>query len=84
VTEQEPAPAIARVDPITEHDPDAVNVSSRPEDVVALTSNGGSPYVIGRSCPNVMVCTGLVTVSDTQAFPSLVFPNESDARTQTR
>ena len=43
MTVHEPAPVMWTVATVTEHWPDAVNVTVRPEDAVALTSKSASP-----------------------------------------
>ena len=55
MTVQVPAPLTVRAVPLTEHVPEAVYDTGRFEDAVAVSANGGSPYVWSGIGPNVMV-----------------------------
>ena len=45
-----------------DHNEDVEVVTARPDEAVALTANGGSPYVMLASAPNVMVWLSFATV----------------------
>jgi hypothetical protein len=61
-----------------------VNVTTRPEEAVALTVTGDWAIVLLARPPNAIVWLSfLTTVRVAQAVPALVFPTLSVARTQT-
>ena len=41
-----------------------LKLTVRPDEAVALTLNGASPYVLLASAPKVMVCAAGATVND--------------------
>ena len=61
----EPAPVRWTAEPfaVTVQLPPAVNVTSRPEDAVALTGKSAAPMALSASGANVIVCDAGVTVS---------------------
>ncbi len=52
---QVPTPVMVTVPANSEQDPAAVRVTGRPDDAVALTAKGASPYVLSAREANVIV-----------------------------
>jgi hypothetical protein len=52
---QEPAPVIVTVDPLTAQFPPAAKFTANPDEVLALTVKGASPYVCDGSALKVIV-----------------------------
>jgi hypothetical protein len=62
VTAQLPPPVKVTVAPATVQLPEALKVIVRPDDAVALTTNGMSPKILSGSAPNVIVWPSFETL----------------------